>query len=158
MRLVQTPSAVKKFSRTPWKFQHSFQRPAAHLPEFVAKIVSAVPDLRDGILTVDKVVFEPTDLLELLKAHSLPPKYGHDLSVVADNAEEVAAVLGVAFRELIDFVFVPDPKPFVIYADHDDFITFLAHSRSNLNSVVKILEAARFKSVTNYTRDLRTRR
>jgi hypothetical protein len=158
MRLTETPGAVKKFFRTPWTFQYTFQRPSGDLVGFVARIVSAIPELRSGCVTIDKVVFEPTELLELLHSYSLPPRYKHDVSVIAENEGEVEALLRVVFREVIDFVFVPGPKPFAIYADHDDFVTFFAHSRSNLNSVVNVLEAGRFKSVPNYARDMRLRR
>ena len=55
--------------------------------------------------------------------------------------------------EWIDFLFVPTPKPFVIYADHDDYITFLAHKKGQLSRVVEALTAAKFRA-QDYVRKL----
>ena len=53
----------------------------------------------------------------------------------------------------VDFVFIPEPKPFVIYADHDEYITFYANTKSNLNRVADALLAQGFKSVQNFERN-----
>jgi hypothetical protein len=50
------------------------------------------------------------------------------------------------------FSFVPAPKPFVIYADHHDYTTFYANTRSNLNRVADALLAQGFEEVSGYQR------
>ena len=50
-------------------------------------------------------------------------------------------------RDWIDFVLIPTPKQFAIYADHDEYTTFFAHTRSNLNCVVRPLVEQGFKQV-----------
>jgi hypothetical protein len=66
----------------------------------------------------------------------------------------VVELLEAALSDWIDFIFVPTPKPFVIYADHDEFTTFYANTKSNLNPVVEALSARGFKRVQDYERDL----
>jgi len=41
----------------------------------------------------------------------------------------------------------------VIYADQDEYITFLAHRKGQLSSVVAALTAAKFRAV-EYSREL----
>jgi hypothetical protein len=43
--------------------------------------------------------------------------------------KEIAPLLEAALGDWVDFLFVPVPKPFAIYADHDDYITLYANSR-----------------------------
>jgi hypothetical protein len=44
------------------------------------------------------------------------------------------------------------PKRFVIYADHDEYITFYASSKSNLNAVAMPLKTAGFARVDDWSR------
>ncbi len=46
------------------------------------------------------------------------------------------------------------PKTFVIYADHDEYTTFYANSRSNLNRVTESLLTQGFEEVSGYQRRL----
>jgi hypothetical protein len=63
-------------------------------------------------------------------------------------------LLLAVFSDWVDFIFVPEPKSFGIYADHDEFTTFFAHTRSNLNRVVKPLAEGGFKMIPDYERRL----
>ena len=75
-----------------------------------------------------------------------------DATITAETAVEVEPLLTAAFRDWVDFVFTPSPKPFVIYADHDEYATFFASSRANLNSVASPLIDRGFRAVEDYTR------
>ena len=61
--------------------------------------------------------------------------------------DEVGALLQAALSDSVDFWFIPTPKPFVIYADHDEYTTFFANSKSNLNGIVDPLLKRGFESV-----------
>lgn len=105
-------------------------------------------------MTIDQTVFEPKHLVALLAKHSLPPEHGRDWSVIAETRAEVSELLEAALGDWMDFVFVPTPKPFVIYADHDEYTTFYANTKSGLNVVVEPLLAAKFKQVSDFEREL----
>jgi hypothetical protein len=65
-----------------------------------------------------------------------------------NNLRPFVAALG----DWVEFIFVPVPKPIVIYADHDEHTTFCASSKSNLNRVVDDLVANDFERVVDYER------
>src|SRR5262252_3606514 len=135
MNLSDTPSALKQVRKTAWKFQQTFKTPLKNLQPFVAAILStASPET--AVITIQQAVFEPRYWIDLLTRHSLQPRYGMGVSVTAFGHQEVEELLHTAFSEWFDFLFVPSPKPFVIYADHHAHTTFYANTRANLNRVV----------------------
>jgi len=71
-------------------------------------------------------------------------------SHTGDDAIETAALLRAALADWVDFAFIPTPKPFVLYGDHDEFTTILAHTRSNLHRATAPLDHAKFKRVDEY--------
>jgi hypothetical protein len=155
MTVTETPGKLNKFGRTPWRFQQTFQTPRKNLHPFVATVIAAMPQAEAASVTIDEVVFEPKHLLALVTPTGNPLDLGHDVTISAVNRQEVEALLEAALGDWVDFLFVPQPKPVVIYADHDEYTTFYAQSRSNLNSVTANLAAKGFKDIQGY---MRTRR
>jgi hypothetical protein len=154
MNISEAPGALKKFRRTAWKCQQTFLTPMNDLRHFVAAIVSANQQMKSGCVTIDQAVFEPTNLVNLLTSHSMPPRYERGIALTAAGQQEIETLLHAIFRDWIDFIFVPEPKSFAIYADHDEYTTFFAQTRSNLNQVVKALVDEGFKLVPDYERRL----
>lgn len=74
----------------------------------------------------------------------------HDLTITGENPAEAAALLRAALADWVDFVFIPTPKPFALYGDHDEFTTILAHTRSNLHRATTALDRAKFKRVGDH--------
>jgi hypothetical protein len=136
-------------------FQQTFQTPLKDLERFTDVIISALPRTETAQVIIDQVVFEPRyELPGLFAKHSLPQQWsGVDRTVEAQGAMEARELLRAALSEWIDFLFVPTPRPFVIYADHDEYITFLAHRKGKLSGVVTALSAAHFRPV-DYVRKL----
>ena len=154
MTLSEAPGSLKCFRRTPWAFQQTFNTPLRNLSPFVATITSAHGLFVAASITIDEAVFEPKHLLDLLVKNSLPARYGRDVTFVASSNEEVQALLQAALSDWIDFIFIPTPKPFVIYADHDEYTTFYANTRSNLSRVTDALSRQGFKIIKDYERNL----
>jgi len=152
MTLSHTPGAINRTRRTPWRFQHTFVTPLQNLQAFVATILSANEAVKSATLTIEQYVFEPKNLIALLGKYSLPPECGQEWIVTASRQTEVAELLAAVLGDWMDFWFIPTPKPFVIYADHDEYATFFANTKSNLNQVVQALSGANFQSVSNYER------
>jgi hypothetical protein len=153
MKVSETPSGLKQIRKASWKFQQTFKTPLNNLQPFVASILStASPEI--ACVTIEQTVFEPKRWMDLLTRYSLPPRYGKGVSVTAVGPQEVQELLYTAFTDWFDFVFVPTPKPFVIYADHDEYTTFFANVRSNLNRVVGALVVQGFEQVAEYKRQL----
>jgi hypothetical protein len=154
LTITQTPGAIKKFSRSSWRFQQTFRTPLKKLKPFVATILDAVGQIESGAVTIDGYVFEPKNLHQLLASQNVPPTVYHDVVVTALGRESVEILLRTAFSDWVDFVFQPSPKPFVIYADHDEYTTFFANTKGKLNQVVLPLNAAGFEKV-EYERALK---
>lgn len=152
MTLSTTPASLKQLRRTAPAFQQTFLTPHADLKRFASTIVSAA-ECQEAGLTVTQSVFEPTHLFDLLSRYSIPRQPGQGLSLTAAGPDEADQLLHAALSDTIDFLFIPKPKSFVIYADHDEFTTFFAHTRSNLNLVTKALSSQGVK-VQDYERRL----
>jgi hypothetical protein len=103
----------------------------------VSTVGQAAGPWRSASLTIELVVFDPTHLIDLLNANSIPPRCQRGVSIIGAEQEEIEALLEAALGDWVDFSFVPEPKSFAIYADHDEFTTFFAQNRSNLNRVVQ---------------------
>jgi hypothetical protein len=155
MTVTETPGELNKFGRTPWRFQRTFQTPRKNLQPFVATIMAAMRQTETATVTLDEVVFEPKHLLALVAPTEKASPLQHDTTISAVGHEEVEALLAAALSDWVDFLFIPQPKPFVIYADHDEYTTFYAASRSNLNRVTAGLAAKGFKEIEGYTRTRR---
>jgi hypothetical protein len=154
MTLSQSPGSLKRFGRTPWRFQQTFQTPLQNLEPFVTTILSARVPIQTASVIFDQVVFEPKHLLALFTRYALVPEYGHDWCVATTNPQEVKELLRATLSDWVDFLFIPTPKPFVIYADHDEYTTFFANTKSNLNGVVEALTAGGFRNVPDYERTI----
>lgn len=120
----------------------------------MSTIVSAGQPIKAGCLTIEQVVFEPKYLATLLASNSIAAKSHTGLAVAAVDQQEVEALLHAALSDWVDFFFVPTPKPFVMYADHDEYTTFYGNPRSNLNRVAEALSERGFESVRDYERRL----
>ncbi len=158
MMLTETPGTLKKFGRTSWRFQRTFKTPLENLRSFVTAITGAIRRLDAATVTIDTVVFEPKHLLALVTPIGAADWLAHDVTVSAVGREAVEGLLEAALSDWADFLFVPQPKPFVIYADHDEYTTFYAQSCSNLNSVVNELSGKGFAEILGYKRSQRSRR
>jgi hypothetical protein len=152
MTTIHSPGALKKFRRTPWRFQQTVERPqAGDLGGFVSAILESRDHILAATVTIDNVVFDTKRLTELCPVGST---LTHDSSIAAESAEEVHTLLVAALWDGPDFICIPTPKPFVFYADHDDWITFYANTKSHLNHVIEPLASDGYTLVQNWQRDL----
>ena len=120
------------------------------LPRFTNLLVESIGGCRCGTVIVDSCSSDGTNTRRLLAGAGLLDQLLHDTSLVAETSLEVSTLLVAAFGDYLDFAFVPSPKPFVFYADNDEYITFFANNRSNLNAVTRPLAAAGFETVEYY--------
>jgi hypothetical protein len=152
MNLSDASSPLKQLGKTPWKFQRTLRTPVRNIPPFVSTILASVPSLQAARVTIETTAFEPEHLLDLLTRHSLPRQYKKGTSVLAEGQREIEELVCAVFSDWMDFLLVPTPKPFVIYADHDEYATFYANTRSNLNRVTDALLAEGIEEVSGYQR------
>jgi hypothetical protein len=153
MHVKVNPGGVRGIRRGVSSFsQRTFETPMDRLPLFVATLLSGQPAIHAASLFVDQVVFTPEHLERLLAVHQLPIEYTGDRSVDASSAEESAALLTAALSDSVDFYFVPQPKRFIVYADHDEYATVFAPRKGTLSLIASLLAEAGFQEVQDYVR------
>jgi len=151
MTVSHSIGAVKKLKRTPWRFQRTFHTPLRDLDRFVATIASAHPEMSSASLIVEGVAFEPKHPPSFVTSEAWRT-LARDITVAADSHASARLLLVAALSDWIDFFFIPEPKTFVIYADHDEYCTFYANRHSHLNRVCDALSTAAFQMVDGYER------
>ena len=144
--LSKKPEEIERFRAAPWPFQRTFKTPLKGLNRFVA-ILLAPFFLEKGSLSSDEVVFEPENLFHLMTINSVQVENYWELNLTVEGQREIAVLLEAALGDWVDFVFVPTPELFAIYADHDEYVTFYAPNQPNLLSLVSDLERAGFEIV-----------
>ena len=151
MTITSTPGALKKFRRTPWRFQQTVELPdAGGLERFVEILITTHGGLRAATITIDEVIFHTVRISALYPAGAA---LTHDVSLIADSMEEVRDLLLAVLWDGPDCACIPTPKPFVMYADHDGWITFYANTKGNLNHVIDPLASYGYKLVQNWQRE-----
>jgi len=160
LTFVETKGSLKRFRRTSWRFQQTFHIPHKELQPFVAGIIACLQPIQAGCVTIEQVVFEPRNLNALFARHSIATigrgdtRHFQDWSISCNGQEDVEELLRVVFSEAIDFVFVPTPKRFTIYADHDEYATFFSITKGHLSRVVHGLTEQGFQPVPDYERQI----
>ena len=150
MTTSHTSGAMKAFRRVAWPHRQTYATPLEDLDRFVAAMLSGIRGLTAGRVIVESIVFEPKHLQELMRRYDVPFEPAYDLTITGADPVETAVLLKAALADWVDFAFIPTPKPFVLYGDHDEFTTILAHRRSNLHRATTALDRATFMRVDDY--------
>ena len=155
MKITASTGILKRNRKASWKFQQTFETPSKDLPRFVDQIMTTFGEIERAQIAFDLVVFEPKyDLADLYAKYGLAQDWDETASCIeAESRAEVCELLQAVLSEWIDFLCVPSPGPLAIYADHDEYITFMAHRKGDLNRTVSALTRNGFKAV-DYVRDL----
>jgi len=126
------PDSIRHFRTNPWPHQRTLVTPRKNMASFLSALL-AVFSVDRGAASTDQVVFEPDSFLELLKDRDLAIENYWAFSAEASNSEDVAVLLNAMLSDWIDFLFVPSPTSFAIYADHDEFLTLYVPTSSALD-------------------------
>ncbi len=155
MRTEPTPGNVNRLRRTAAGFeQRTFRTPLEQLPAFVATLLAGPLPVTSASVVVRQVVFPPRHLEAVLSSHGLPPACQAEWSIVAEDADESMVLLTATFADWLDFFFLPLPKSYLLYADHDEYTTLFAARRGTLSRMGSAMTAAGFAEVSDYVREL----
>jgi hypothetical protein len=152
MKASSNSKMLKQFQRTPWPFQETFHTPLKDLDRFVSTFSSVHQPLACGCVTIDQYVFEPKTLNAYLAQYSVSEQITHGVCLKADGQQQIEALLRATLADWIDFLFIPTPKRFAIYADHDEYTTFYANTKGDLSRIILALREKGFKKVDEYVR------
>jgi hypothetical protein len=149
--LPSAPESIGQFRANPYPYQKTLVTPRSNLAVFISALLAWFT-VDHGAVSTDQVVFEPDTFLELLKARDLTIENYWTFCAEASNSEDVPVLLNAMLSDWIDFVFVPSPTSFAIYADHDEFLTLYLPSSSALDDLSDQLKLAGFAFEDWYVR------
>jgi len=153
MRIQSAPGTLKRLRRTAGTFfQRTFETPRDRLPAFVASLLAGDSPILSASITVQAVVSPPDHLESLLASHHLALPPGADWSITAAGQQESQALLTAALGDAVDFYSLPDPKRFLLFADHDEYTTLFAARKGTLSRLAGTLAAGRVAEVSDYVR------
>ncbi len=142
---------IEQFRCEPFCLQQTFVTPLQDLPRFVSTLISLF-DPGTGFLSIDQVVFEPKNLLVLAMRNEIIIGDQWHLNLTASGKKDIGELLEAASGDWVDFLFVPIPQTFAIYADHDEYTTFFVKEEDTLNLLTSKLCEAGFQIVGEYRR------
>jgi hypothetical protein len=156
LTLSRSSGEVFQFWQTAPPHVRSFRTPLKDLPRFVATLLSPF-QVEEAIVVIDQIVFEPKTLIEYCQSRGLEIDNvcGYSLTnsrLVATGQSDVTDLLVAALADWVDFLFVPSPGGFTLFADHDEYTTAYASQDATLKLITLTLGNAGFESVANYTR------
>jgi hypothetical protein len=154
MIITNTPKTLELFRKTPMRYQHTFHTPLKDLERYVSTIINLNKSIEKGCVTIDKYVFEPKTINAYLSQHSITDEIMPGVSLEVVGRKEIEVLLCSVFSDWVDFMFVPTPKQFVIYADHDEYTTIYSDTKEGLQLVVDSLSSKGFKRIDGYERNL----
>ena len=141
--LPSVPRAIYQFRANPWPYQKTLVTPRKDLASFL----SACWPRSQLIMGSHRRIRSCSNLTiswNSLKARELSIENYWTFCAEASNKKDVAVLLDAVLNDWIDFVFVPSPTSFAVYADHDEFLTIYVPTSSGLDQVVARLELVGF--------------
>ncbi len=152
MTFSEDGSSLKRFRKNPLPFEKTYLAPQGNAEVFVAGIIAALHPVHGAELTVDHVVFEPQHLKAFAACGSIHPGTFIRCTLAVIGEMEAQSLLQAALTDSIDFLFMPTPRHLVIYADHDEYITFFGAKKSHLSQVKEFMQASGIPEIENYRR------
>jgi hypothetical protein len=154
MKIESNPGTRKAARRFAGQFQRTFRTPLNRLPLFTEILLNAESPIRSAFVLMDTIVFMPRRVADLLAVNNLSTSITEGSAITANGPVECRALLTAALSDAIDFYFVPDPKRFLLYADHDEYTTVYTHSKGRLAQIADALKGAGVKEVVDFQRSL----
>jgi hypothetical protein len=151
--LKENPENLVRFRAAPWQFQRTFKTPKEQLPVFLRLLLEQF-EVESGVITTDLIVFEPSNVLELLLQMSVEVDDKWAFVLAVEGKADLCTLLEAVLEDWIDFLFVPKPEEVAIYADHDEFLTVFTAAPDSLQILNAKLEREGYETATGYTRQL----
>ena len=136
----------------PFPFQQTYATPLDDLQHFIETLLDPFEVSRASVW-IETLVFNPKELVWYLRGSGIHSNEGelNNSLLLAENRSEAATLLECILGQWADFAFLPTPREFVIYADHDEFTTVFTKSTEKLSSLRKHMKAEGFREVRDWT-------
>jgi hypothetical protein len=151
MKISLASSNGWRLRETPFAFQQTYVTPLSDLSRFVHALLTPFK-LSEAALWIEQIIFTPDELIKYLNSFGIAIDEGElNRAVIhAEDPSETTTLLECVLGQWIDFAFIPSPKNFVIYADHDEYTTVFTANAELLASVHSNMTFQGFKAVDNW--------
>jgi hypothetical protein len=151
MNITLQDSNGWRLREPPFPFQQTYATPLNDLPRFVNSLLSPF-EITTAAIWVETIVFTPDDLIAYLQTLGIFSDEGTlNRSIIeAENANEANTLLQKVLSQWIDFAFLPSPKDFAIYADHDEYTTVFTSTAEFLVSLRSVMKLQGFKEIDDW--------
>jgi hypothetical protein len=135
----------------PFPFQQTYVTPLGELPRFVSTLLAPF-EVNEGALWIEQIIFEPKELIWYLRGRGFVHNEGQLNSAILqpENRAEACELLECVLGQWTDFAFIPVPKNFAIYADHDEYTTIFTASGEALSLVRSNMKLEAFKEADDW--------
>jgi hypothetical protein len=151
MKISLESSKGWRLRETPFPFQQTYVTPLPDLSRFVHALLEPF-ELSEGTIRIETIVFTPHELIDYLNSFGIATDEGelNRAAIHVEDASEAPTLLECVLGQWIDFAFIPSPKKFVIYADHDEYTTVFTVNGELLASLRWEMTLQGFKAVDNW--------
>jgi hypothetical protein len=151
MKISLRNSSGWRLREAPFPFQQTYATPLTDLQRFVSSLLSPF-EIATATICIETIVFTPNDLIAYLGTLGVASdeRTLNGSNIQAENASEASTLLEKVLSQWIDFAFIPSPRDFVIYADHDEYTTVFTATAELLISLRSSIKRLGFKEVHNW--------
>ena len=152
MKIDVAASGGWRLREPPLPFQKTYATPLSDLPKFVRTILAPF-EVTDGAIHIEQIIFKPNELIWYMRRLGIVTDEGqlNRATLQAANKQEALTLLECVLGQWTDFAFLPSPKQFAIYADHDEYTTVFTASVEMLNTLHSDMSREGFKEVDGWT-------
>ena len=151
MKISLASSKGWRLREAPFPFQQTYVTPLTDLSRFVHALLAPF-EISTAEIWIEQIIFKPEELIDYLSSHGITTDEGalNRAVIHAEDGSEAATLLECVLSQWTDFAFIPSPKKFVIYADHDEFTTVFMASDQLLASLRSDMKLQGFKAVDDW--------
>jgi hypothetical protein len=129
------------FKNRRWRYAATVHTPLERLDWFVPTLLATISPIRDAVIRITQVVFEPKALNAHCETQGVAPPVADTPALRVDTAAELSGLLQAVFADWLDFGVYIIPARLALAADHDEWTRVFAHSKSDLSPVSSTLKA-----------------
>ena len=154
MNITDANSNYLKFRKSPLPFQCTFKSPLKDLERFVGVFDSVFTEISSGQAYISSIVFEPKKTNSMLSHHGLLERLKPGCTVEAISNQECSTLLETLLSDWVDFLYIPSPRKYVVFADHDEFCTFYCAKKGGVSKIAAALKDKGYGEVSEFKREL----
>jgi len=125
-----------RFKNRTWRFAATVHTPLEKLGWYVDTLLEPVESVREAVVRVTEVVFEPRSLITYRKGRGIDEELWKTPAHLVSDVQDLRGLLIATFSDWVDFGVYMIPARFALAADHDELTRIFASKKSDLGGTV----------------------